>query len=327
MTLVLTALTPKHVVQVSDRRVTLQYRDGREYARDNHVKAVVTQWFACSYTGIADLGGSDTADWLALMLSDHVNDVDGGISALAKTLHETVGAPTDGSRRLAVVCAGWRGELGSMEPMATLMTNFGAVGDTHDFHLLQFNVPRGRRSNVLAAPPILTASEHKQTERSVERLCKSGRNTARAIAQVLTQRIRAVAQTADRGRYVSEEVLITSLPRHDLLRGSFVVGALVEDWWSVTHVPAGSSRQERHGGPIIVGDKAVVQALPPEAGPPGVPDASVAARVIRPPEGPVPSLGMMILTNPPLGSAWGWPGVDRPPRSATPEQESAPAPK
>jgi hypothetical protein len=81
MTLVLSALTPRQLVQVSDRRVVFRYPSGKETLRDGHVKAVITQGFACSYSGVADLGG-DTADWLAVLLSDHAEAPDGGISMI-----------------------------------------------------------------------------------------------------------------------------------------------------------------------------------------------------------------------------------------------------
>jgi hypothetical protein len=138
-------------------------------------------------------------------------------------------------------------------------------------------------------------------------LSKSGRDTARSIAQVLTETIREVARSADRRDLVSEEVLITSLPRFDLLRDRLIVGVLVEDFWSVTCIAAGESRREQHGGPIIVGRKAAIQALPPSDAPSGA-GLFVGGRIIRKPE-QNGSIMMLLITDPPLGQAWGWPGA------------------
>ena len=67
------------------------------------------------------------------------------------------------------------------------------------------------------------AAKLARVNRDVENLCKSDRDTARAIAQVLTETIRHIARSPDRKALVSEDVLITSLPRPDLLRSHVVV--------------------------------------------------------------------------------------------------------
>lgn len=146
----------------------------------------------------------------------------------------------------------------------------------------------------------------KAVNRDIENLCKSGRATARAIAQVLTEHIRLVARSSDRKHYVSEDVLITSLPRADRVKGNFVIGKLLEDFRSVTCIRAGE-RIERHGGPIIVGEKAAVQALPPEDEP-SHEGTFTGAKFIRVGSG----VSLYILENPPVGQAWGWPGEGGP---------------
>jgi hypothetical protein len=47
---------------------------------------------------------------------------------------------------------------------------------------------------------------------------------------------------------VSEDVLVISLPRLDRRSGNVVVGSLVEDYPSVTHIPTGAAMLERDGG-------------------------------------------------------------------------------
>lgn len=63
MTLILSCLTPKYIVQVSDRRLT--WPDGR-VADDSAIKAIVFHGRACiAYTGIAQIGSQRTDEWIA----------------------------------------------------------------------------------------------------------------------------------------------------------------------------------------------------------------------------------------------------------------------
>jgi hypothetical protein len=270
------------------------------------VKAVVTQQFACSYTGVADLG-SDTADWLACHLSDKTEEPDGGILTIALAAENELARRRLSGEPLAVVCVGWTERDGAFIPLATVVSNLGPSGVEKTFSVQQVAIAPGRMSAVFPIGQLLTPSELANVNRAVRQLCVSERDTARAVAQVLTELIRGVAQGDDRGFYVSEDVLVTSLPRPDLLSGGLVVGRLVEDWWSVTNILGGETRVERHGGPIVVGRKAAIQALPPEDGPPGE-GVNVAMRIVRKPEDDG-SLEAYILTDPPLGAAWGWPGT------------------
>jgi hypothetical protein len=299
MTLVLTALTPRHAVQVSDRRVVIRYPSGVEKPRDGHVKAVVTELFACSYTGVADLRG-DTADWLALHLCDRADEADHGIVAIAGAAERELAARRLSDQPLAVVCVGWSERDGQAVPIGTVVSNMGRSGIESRFGVTTISIAKGRPSAVFPIGQALTPTELARVNRSVRQLCTTGRDSARAIAQVLTESIREVARSPARRMYVSDDVLVTSLPRPDLRRGNLVVGRLVEDYMSVTNILGGGTRIERQGGPIIVGRGGAVQALPPEDGPPSV-GITAAARILREPKG---SLYVCILTDPPLGAAW-----------------------
>ncbi|MCW5799983.1 MAG: hypothetical protein KIT40_15915 [Nitrospira sp.] len=308
MTLLLTALTPRHIVQVSDRRVVWQKNDQIVKTEDSYVKAVLTSSFACSYTGLANLGSGDTADWIATVLSDHTTDPDRGITSLMQAATQQLSRRTGDNQKLGIVCAGWivKSETKRFMPRATVISNFGASSINHEFQAQTISVHAGRLSCVFPQGQIVHQEELDVINRTVEKLCESGRDSARAIAQALTETVRMVARSPSRSPYVSEDVLVSSLPRPDLLKGLLVVGKLVEDYWSVTCIPRGKTRIEQHGGPIIVGHKAAIQALPPEDRPPGE-GLFVGARIVRKPEFSG-ALSCVILTNPPLGHAWGWPG-------------------
>lgn len=110
MTPVLTALAPDHIVQVSDRRGLVTHMDGTQDLLDGHVKAVVTPRFVCSYTGVALLPAgvtNDTADWIAIQLSDHIDDGDGGVSALVDRAREDFASLGCSDLPLEIVTAGW----------------------------------------------------------------------------------------------------------------------------------------------------------------------------------------------------------------------------
>ena len=313
MTLILIALTLDHIVQVSDRRfVWLNASEQIVRTEDSHIKAVVTPRFARSYTGLAELGNGDTADWIATELSSHIKDHDAGVSALTAAARQEVNKQKTQKRPLAIVTAGWvHMKSGGTEARAIVISNFAedTRGTPDDFVTRVISLKKERQSLVYPKGQPFYVSEIKGVNRDIENLCKRGRATARAIATVLTEYVRSVARSSGRKDYVSEEVLISSLPRLDRLKGHLVVGKLVEDYWSVTCIKSGEVA-EGHGGPIIVGDKAAIQALPPEDRPPGG-GVFVGARIVRMPESDG-AIRLYVLTNPPLGQAWGWPGEGSP---------------
>lgn len=331
MTLLLTALTPNHVVQVSDRRLT--WPDGS--FKDGFVKAVVTPRFACTYTGLA----GDTAKWIARRLASHFGEEDGGFDALARDLALACRSMGFVGRPLAVVSCGWIVRDSAPFPVVRVISNFdphAAVIDVQRaFGFVNFETQPDRLSSVIPLGQSVYPNELSRVVRNVEGLCRSGRDSARAIAQVLTEAVRGVARSSAlphdrREPTVSEDVLVVSLPRPDRLSGPMVVGKLVDDWWSVTSIPAGESRAERHGGPIVVGDHAAIRPLEAHERPPGADgEFNGLELVVRPRDGG--GVSAAFLTDPPLGAAWGWPGLPAytqwtgrpPPEEASPDVSEA----
>ena len=113
-----------------------------------------------------------------------------------------------------------------------------------------------------------------------------------------------------RSPFVSEEVLVTALPSPRRLQSQLVIGQLVDGYTSVTRIPP-SDLEPRHGGPLLVGDREVVRTLTqvgddqPDAGLPGEVFAGVEL-VTTPRTGA--TIQTFVLTSPPVGAAWGWPG-------------------
>jgi hypothetical protein len=306
-------------VQVSDRRIT--WPSGS--FKDGFVKAVVTPSFAISYTGVATLGSRrDTAKWIARQLAAREQDADGGLEALRGAMESACRPPRYAGKPLAVIAVGWRVVGPVLTPFATVLSNFKPlvqpVAVEPRFRYYPFQPRRsGQLSSLFGIGEAVREEEASSAVRSLERLCVSGRATARAIVQVLTECVREVSRATSRAHdsrspTVSQEVLAVALPRPDLLRGNLVVGRLVDDWCSVTCVPAGVSRQERHGGPIIVGRGAAVRALEPHEGPPTRGGISTGLEFIYQSPEIETTLEVYMLTDPPIGIAWGWPGTPPP---------------
>jgi hypothetical protein len=69
MTLILSALTPRFAIQVSDRRIT-SLRTGELMDADMNKAVLFSNRIALGYTGLAQLEGQTTTDWLIAALRD-----------------------------------------------------------------------------------------------------------------------------------------------------------------------------------------------------------------------------------------------------------------
>jgi hypothetical protein len=286
--------------------------NGKQECRDGHVKAIVTARFSCSYTGVANLGG-DSAEWIASKFATCDHDKHDWLMNLAGALTTAFRTRRHAGLAHAVAAVGWVPQglpfasvPTGFSPLMTVVSNFDPSAPPRavvpDFLLTEMTVAPGRLCAVVPLGQTLTPDELKNVNRAVKRLCVSKRDTPRAIAQVLVECVRQVARAGDtRSLYVSQEVLITSWPRPDLLRDRLVIGKLIDGYVSVTFVPAGSSRRELPGGPILVGRGVAIEALTPEDGPPG-PGEGPAMRIVK--RTPGASFELWFLTDPPLGAAW-----------------------
>jgi hypothetical protein len=129
----------------------------------------------------------------------------------------------------------------------------------------------------------------------------------------LAECVRSVARgTGDRSRYVSDDVLVTVVPRPTLLRGQVVIGRIEREFVSATRIPPRDDRLEEYGGPILVGPDVAVQTMTPSEGPPTTGTIVSASRLVR--RGPAgSSIVLWLLEEPAVGTAWGWPGFGRQP--------------
>lgn len=249
MTLVLTVLTPRFVVQVSDRQLTYRWADGREtYPVDPENKAtVVADRLCCAYTGAARVGAKRTDEWVAEALARH-NDVEKAAEDLMQRASgEVSGVP------LTLVAGGWHEPEPRMyRPACLVISNF--VRDArrvvvrpdalaivershnpHDFGRWVYE-PDSNVSILLHAAGV--ALNDDQLTTTLRRLRRAYHETADAlnVIRVLATRVRL---TADHDKRVGHDLMATYLPRPVPGRAPMLLlGAPLTDMPTALYLPA-----------------------------------------------------------------------------------------
>lgn len=122
MTLILTAMTRRSVIQVADMRLT-NVRTGRVEDESTAKMVASAGRFVLSFAGPASMGREPTAKWMTRVLSE-VNDPGEILEVLADSAERIVRRYPPHIRGLAVVGAGWSGESDRSGPTYIQLTNF-----------------------------------------------------------------------------------------------------------------------------------------------------------------------------------------------------------
>ena len=122
MTLILTAMTRRSVIQVADMRLT-NVRTGKVEDEATAKMVAYGGRFVLSFAGPASMGREPTARWMTHVLSG-VQDPGEILAALAESAERIVRQYPPNIRGLAIVGAGWSGEPGRPEPTYIQLTNF-----------------------------------------------------------------------------------------------------------------------------------------------------------------------------------------------------------
>ena len=122
MTLILTAMTRRSVIQVADMRLT-NVRTGRVEDESTAKMVAYAGRFVLSFAGPASMGREPTARWMTRVLSG-VQDPDEILEVLADSAERIVKGYPPNIRGLAVVGAGWSGEPERSGPTYIQLTNF-----------------------------------------------------------------------------------------------------------------------------------------------------------------------------------------------------------
>ncbi len=214
MTLILTAMTPNTIVQVSDMRLT----DTRTWkvVDEATAKTIVYEGRAMwAYAGPACMGNQPTAVWLASLLADNgPNEI---VEAIGRSADSILRRYPDHARRLAVVAGGWDGSSAALFPHYRQIANFDSVtgelwpGMRAKEERLD---PRRDKAKVFAAGVELPPSLQAEVEGYVRRRAGRRAENAGDLVAILTATFSTLAV---RHRRVGRRALIGSIPRDWLL--------------------------------------------------------------------------------------------------------------
>ena len=210
VTLILTAMTPNTLVQVSDMRLTDTWT--WKVVDETTAKMVVYEGRAMwAFAGPACMGDQPTAVWLASLLADNGPDEIGG--AIGRSADSILRRYPEPARRLAVVAAGWQGSPEALVPRYRRIANFDFVtGELWPaMRAIEERLdPRRDKAKVFAAGVELPPSLHAEIEARVRR--RAGRQNESA-ADIVAILVAAFATLAVKHRRVGRRALIGSIPR------------------------------------------------------------------------------------------------------------------
>jgi hypothetical protein len=177
MTLILGCLTHERIVVAVDRRLTRA--DGTVHDDDANKAVFFGGRIALAYTGLAQLEGKDTADWLAEQLAPHARIKD-GMHAVASRATDVLKATRGREKRVAFLAFGWATLQQEPPPLpfVCLATNFMSDSDGW----------------LATALPTLTVRTHFVPPEQSHLLVAAGQSLYRSEFVVLDRLLRRAAQ-------------------------------------------------------------------------------------------------------------------------------------
>jgi hypothetical protein len=214
VTLILTAMTPNTLVQVSDMRLTDTWT--WKVVDETTTKAIVYEGRAMwAFAGPACMGNQPTAVWLASLLAD--NGPDGIVDAIGRSADSILRRYPEHARRFAVVAAGWEGSPGTLSPRYRQIANFDFVSGELWPGMRAFEErldPRRDKAKVFAAGIALPPSLRAEIEGYVRRRAGRRNENAGDVVAILAAAFSTLAVQHPR---VGRRALVGSIPR-DWLR-------------------------------------------------------------------------------------------------------------
>lgn len=217
MTLVLGCITESDAVMVSDRRLT-DSRTGRPVEENRNKALILCGHFTLGYTGLADIEGMPTDQWLAEILVEPSGSTP--FQLIAEKATEAFGRiKLDRRARmhsfLALGWAAFRRSPSELQPGVIVVSNY--LGDDgqwlpearNEFVARRWEIPPGRRHLLSWVGQALTTAEAGKVNRYLDRIIRSARGTA-DIARLLAWQLRIVAA---RNRSVGSALLLSSIPK------------------------------------------------------------------------------------------------------------------
>jgi hypothetical protein len=209
MTLILTAMTRRSVIQVADMRLT-NVRTGKVEDEATAKMVAHAGRFVLSFAGPASMGREPTAEWMTRVLSG-VQDPDEILGALAESAERKVYRYPPNIRGLAVVGAGWSGEPDRPRPIYIQLTNFefGSGALLPRFQASRIELKRNEKALLLSAGVPLPGPLVSEVQQLMRR--RAGRREERP-AEFVAMMLRLARSVAFGQRTVGTQFLVASIP-------------------------------------------------------------------------------------------------------------------
>jgi len=242
MTLILTAMTRRSVIQVADMRLT-NVRTGKVEDEATTKMVAYAGRFVLSFAGPASMGREPTAHWMTRVLSG-VQDPGEILAALAESAEWIVKRYPPNIRGLAVVGGGWSGEPGRSEPIYLQLTNFefGSGALLPGFQASRVELEPNEKVLLLSAGVPIPETLVSEVQQLMRR--RAGRRQERP-AEFVAMMLRLARSVAIGRRTVGTRFQVASIPGVGVREGSprFTTGIAVptasSDWYQGTHLEHG----------------------------------------------------------------------------------------
>jgi hypothetical protein len=256
MTLVLTCLTQEHIVQVADRRLTLS--SGALYDDDTNKAVFYGGRVAVAYTGLAQMEGKPTAEWIGWCMKD-ASKTEEAMGLVAKRAERYLSGANVQDKRFAVVATGWATLRGAapIRPFMCVVSNFMNeewkwLPSPSDRLIMKTIFLGDRNSHLLfAAGQPLLPQEAIYVVRLVRRAIEH-KTSAILLARIVGDMIQHIAHGTDqRATRVGKGMIIHLLSRRALLEGhSTLVTPLTPETHSFLYVSS-NGRSDPFQGAVI----------------------------------------------------------------------------
>jgi hypothetical protein len=209
VTLILTAMTRRSVIQVADMRLT-NVRTGRVEDESTAKMVAYAGRFVLSFAGPASIGREPTAEWMTRVLSG-VQDPAGILGALAESAERIVKHYPPHIRGLAVVGAGWSGEPDRPDPTYIQLTNFdfGSGALLPRFQASRAELKPNEKVLLLSAGVPVSETLVGEAQHLMRR--RAGRREERP-AELVAMMLRLARSVAFGQRTVGTRFLVASIP-------------------------------------------------------------------------------------------------------------------
>jgi hypothetical protein len=218
MTIILSCLTPEFTVQVSDRRLTTL--DGKVHEDQSNKALFHCTHYAFAYTGLANLGGKNSIDWLSDVLA-RASDIGDGLKKIEKSANAALAALhfRPQLKRTAFVGVGFVSLRDDPEvdrrPVLTIISNFFSPPNkwssaaSAQFVVWHRWLEATEHASLFVAGQQLRPSEEAPLRRAIQRCVRSELGPM-AITRLLARQVRQVAK---RNAAVGANIMCTIVPR------------------------------------------------------------------------------------------------------------------